>query len=118
MAVGANILDGGTAGKTGDFAHGFDASVILVAGVFNDIVPVFTAHDFDDVVATLCGNAAHTVDDNDAIEAFVVSESVGAVTEDESREMILAGKTIGVGNFVWAFDFDDIAGGTPEAHSG
>ena len=136
-------MNGRGGGEARDFAHGFDAGVILLAGVFDYVVPQFSAHDFYNVSLFLpshvsirivwslvevafddggiggggeFGDSFHAIYDDDTIEAFVVSDSVGTVAESESREIELSGEFIGIGDFFGFFDFDDIAGGAAEPH--
>ena len=55
----------------------------------DNIIPVFAAHDLDmftgGVFLGYGGHASHAVDDDDAIEAVVVAEGIGAVTKNEGR---------------------------------
>lgn len=60
LAVGADVLNGSCAGEAGDFAEGFDAGKAALAGIRDDVVPIFAAHDFD--LLTFGGDAAHAVD--------------------------------------------------------
>ena len=125
MTVGADVLDGGGSGKTGDTAQGFDAGKASFASVGDDIVPWFTTHDLDGVVIfvgiaiCLCdiGDAAHAVDDNDTMKTFVVTDGVGTTTKDKNGEVLGGGKFVGFGDFAWLLDFDAIFGGTANAHS-
>ena len=117
MAVGADVLDGGAAGEAGDFAHGFDAGEVTFASVLNHVVPIFTAHDFE-LTGSEFGDSAHAVNDDDAIETFIVAEGVSTITKDESREMVLSSKTVGFGEVFGAFDFDNISSGATETHGG
>ena len=117
MAVGADVLDGGSAGETGDFAHGFDAGEAMFAGIGDNVIPVFAAHDFDDAWILL-GDTAHAVDNNDTIVTFVVTDSVGAVAHDEGGELVLSGEAVGVRYFFGVFDFNNVAGWATEAHCG
>ena len=99
LAVGADVLNGGGTGVAGDFTEGFDAGKTAFAGVGDDVVPRFAAHDSEGgfAVGAFFGDAAHTVDDNDAHEAFVVADCVGATTEDEGREMVSGGEAVSMG---------------------
>ena len=47
MAVSADVLNGSGAGEARDFAESFDAGEATFAGVGDDVVPVFTAHDLN-----------------------------------------------------------------------
>ena len=87
MAVGADVLDGGGTDEAGDFGEGFDAGEAFADSVFDDMIPIFATHDAKAkaVVDRLFGDAAHAVDDDDAIVAFVVTDGVGTVAEDKSR---------------------------------
>ncbi len=46
LAVGADILDWGGGGETGDFAQGFDAGQAFVAGISDDVIPELAPHNF------------------------------------------------------------------------
>ena len=121
MAVSADILNGGTAGKAGDFAHGFDAGETLLASVGDGIVPVFAAHDFDAggaVIGNFTTNTLHAIDDDNAVETGIVTDGVGPVAKYEGGELVLLGKFVSVADFLRIFDFNDIASGTAETHSG
>ncbi len=118
MAVGTDVLNGSGAGEAGDFAEGFDAGEAAFAGVGDDVIPVFTAHDFNCTRLINFSNSAHAIDNDDAFEAFVVAKGVGTVAENEGGKMVLGGKAIGIGNFFGAFDFDDVARSATEAHGG
>ena len=65
-----------------------------------------------------CYNPAHAVNNDDTGVAFVVAEGVGTVTHDESREMVLLGKTVSVRDFGRMFYFKDVAGRAAESHGG
>ena len=108
MTVGTDILNRCGAGKTGYFTHGFDAGETTFAGVSNNVIPVLAAHDFNHgttIVGGGFGNPAHAVDDDGALEAFVVAESISPVAHDKSGKMVLLCKTVGVGNFGRLLDF-------------
>ena len=119
LVVSADVLDGGGGGEAGDFAHGLDAGETLLAGVSDDVIPVFAAHDFDTSVMVsdrFANDSAHAIDDDDAVKAFIVADSIGAIAESEGWKLVLPGKFIGVTNFLRIFDFDNITSGTAEAH--
>lgn len=115
LAVGTDVLDGGGGGKAGDFAESFDASETLAASVSDDVVPVFAAH--DSISGLILEDSTHAVDDDDARETVVVTNSVGAATEGEGGEIVSSCKAISVGDFFGFFDFENIASGAAEAHS-
>ena len=117
MTVGTDILNGGTASEARNFAHGFDASEATFAGIFNDVIPIFAAHNLKFIWGKFV-DSAHAVDNNYTIKAFVVTEGVGAVAEDKSREMVLSGEAVGFGKVFGTFDFDDISSGTTKTHGG
>ena len=114
LAIGTDVLDGGTTSKTRDFTHGLDAGKAFTRRVFNDIVPVFATHDFD--FAILLRDATHAVNDDNTVEAIVVTEGVGAISENESRELGLSSEIISFGDFSRGFDFNDITSWATEAH--
>ncbi len=121
LAVGTDVLDGGGAGEAWDTAQGFNTGEASFASVGHYIVPVFAPHNFKTSrVTRRCYDfdAAHAVDDDDAVEAFIVAKRVGTVTEDESREIELAGETVGVGNVLLCLYFENIAGGAAKTHGG
>ncbi len=119
MAVGADVLDRGSAGETGDFRKTFDAGETFGDGVFDDVVPIFAAHNFE--AETVCNwffeHATHAVNDDYTVKTFVVADSVCAKAKNESREFHGAGKTVGVFNVARGFDLENIASRTAEAHS-
>ena len=125
MTVGADVLNRGSGGKSGDFAESFDAGEASFAGVGDNIVPRFATHDFDSVVVFVwvvtcfcnIGNAAHAIDNNDATKTFITANSVGATTEDENWEILGGGKFVSFGDFTWLLNFDAIFGGATDAHS-
>ena len=59
LAVGADILNWGRAGQAGDFAHGFDTGKAFFAREFNDVVPIFSAHDFNEMADLLPAGSFH-----------------------------------------------------------
>ena len=117
MTVGTDILDWSGSGETRDFAEGFDAGEAAFAGVGDNIVPVLTAHDFNCTRLIDFSNSAHAIDDDGTFETFVMTKGVSTVTENKGGEMILTGEAVGVGNFFGAFNFDNVASDTAEAHS-
>ena len=84
MAVGADVLDGGGASEAGDFTESFDASEAFIHGVFYDVVPIFAAHDFE-AGGALLENSTHAINNNNTVEAFIMTDGVGTVAEDENR---------------------------------
>ncbi len=120
LTVGTDVLDGGGAGETGDFGKAFDTGEAFGNGVFDDVVPVFATHNFE-AEAVFDGffeHSAHAVDDDYAVKTFVVTDGVGAKTENKSREFHGAGKAVSVFNVTRGFDLEDIASRAPQAHSG
>ena len=120
LAVGTDVLNGGSAGETGDFRKIFDASETFGDGVFDDVVPIFAAHNFEaeTVYDWLFEHATHAVNDNDTVKTFVMTDGVGAKTENESREFHGASKTVGVFDVARGFDLENIASRATQAHSG
>ena len=118
MAVGADVLDGGGSGESGDFAEGFDASETSFAGIGDDVVPVFATHDFEfgTIRSGSFSDALHTVDDDCTTKTFVVANSVGAIAERYGGEVVLFGKTVGIRNFFGGFNFEDVASRATKAH--
>lgn len=120
LAVGTDVLDGSSAGETGDFRKTFDASETFGNGVFDDVVPVFAAHNFK--AETVCDwffeHSAHAVDDDYSVKTFVVTDSIRAKTENKSREFHGASKTVSVFDVARGFDLENIAGRATQAHSG
>ena len=82
LAVSADILNRGSSSETWNFAESFDAGKIMTAGKRDYVVPVFAAHDFEFGAVFEVGfcNAEYAVFDDDAVEAFVVTDSVCAIT--------------------------------------
>lgn len=105
MAVGTDVLDRGGTGEAGDLAEGFDASETALAGISDDVVPVFAAHDFElgSGADGLGFDAGHAVDDDDAGEAFVVADGVGAIAEDKSGHVELTSEAVGIGDVSGGF---------------
>ena len=60
---------------------------------------------------------SHGVFDDDASEAFVSSDGVGAATEDKNREMLFKSEFVSLLNFIGVFNFYDVFCGTTEPHS-
>ena len=115
MAVGTDVLDGRSTGKAGDFGEGFDAGIIVFAGIIYGVIPDGAAHDGESAV--FVGDALDGVFDEDAVKAFVVAESVGATTDDESGEIMRFGKIVGFDDVGFVFYFDEKTGRAAEAHS-
>ncbi len=114
LTVGADILDWSCAGETWDFGKGFDAGETFGGSVFDDMIPVFAAHNFKfkAVFDWFFKHATHAINDDDTVKTFVVADSVGAETEDKSGEFQSASKAIGVFNIARRFNFEDVAGWT------
>ena len=120
LAVGTDVLNGRSAGETGDFRKTFDAGETFRDGVFDNVIPIFAAHNFK--AETVCDwffeHATHAIDDDYTVKAFVMADSVCAKAKNESREFHGASKAVGVFNVARGFDLENIAGRTAEAHSG
>ena len=116
MTVSADVLDWGGAGEAGDFAQSFDSGEVFLTSVFDNIIPQLAPHNFDGVI--IFNDATDAVDDDGAVETFVVTDGVGAVAEHEDGKVVSLGKFKGFGNFAWLFYLDDVASGTADAHGG
>lgn len=107
MAVGADVLYRSGAGEAGDFAQSFDAGEAFIGSIFDDVVPIFAAHDFDfdgAVWQDFIGDTLHAVDDDGAGKTFVVTNGISTVAQDKSGHAELSGKAIGIGNVGRGFD--------------
>lgn len=58
------------------------------------------------------------VGEDDAGIAFVVADGVGAIAEDENREIVGTSKIISFGNIFGLFDFDNISCWATKTHGG
>ena len=115
LAVGADVLYWGGGGVAGDFTESLDTGKAALAGVGDDVVPVFATH-YLNLATRHSFNAPHTVNEDDAVETVVVTDDVSTVAEDEYREVLLSGEIVGLGDFGGLLDLDDVLGGTAEAH--
>ena len=92
LAVGTDVLDWSSAGGAGDFAQGFDAGEATLGRIGYDGVPVGTTEgrhplSWDDVP-----NTSHGIADDDAMEAVVTRDGVGAATKDVKWEVFFGNK--------------------------
>lgn len=121
LAVGADVLDGGSSQAAGNFGHGFDAGEAFFADEGDKIVPDDAAVDFDFEFGGGFLENVEThdfVNDDGAGEAFVFSERVGAGAEKIKGEAFFFDKFEGIGEFCLVFDFYDEIGGAAKAHGG
>ncbi len=110
LAVCADILNGGGGGKSWDFTESFDAGEVEIAGIFDNVIPIFATHNIQYGTASGGGgsDAAHAIDEDGTRKTFVVTNGIGAVAHNECRKIIEASKIVGFRNIVWGFDFDDV----------
>ena len=114
LAVGADVLDGRAADEAGDPGEALDAVDALLADCADEEVPVESGADFEiEVVVGRddAGLAAEIDLEDQAWEAGIGYDEVGAAAEDEEGKLVFVREAGGCEEVAFAFDLHEVAGG-------
>lgn len=137
MAVSADILDGGGAGKAGDLGKSFDAGEAAITSVSDDGVPfgaAISSESGSSLRGAGCGSAGivgcsgargvrycdagNVVADDNTGPACVVGDGIGATAENEDGKAAFACEIESLRDVVNGFNINKIAGWAAKAHGG
>jgi hypothetical protein len=122
LAVGADVLDGGSADQSGDTGEALDAGDSLLADGEDEGVPVVAGGDgvLDGVGGGGGdgGGAGEGDVEDDAVEAGVGDEEIAAAAEDECGQVVLVGEFDGFDESGFSGDFAEVTGGPADAEGG
>jgi hypothetical protein len=116
LSVGSNILDGCAAYGAGDSGETLDAGVVVINGVGDEAVPVFSGGD-----AKGFGLLLDTFEDDmkdDSGKAPVGDEKIAASTENEKRQAVRSSEVDGFEDVVFRRCFGEPARGTADFEGG
>jgi len=97
-------LDWRGARKTGNLGKGFDAGIVVFAGIVYGIIPDGAAHDGEGAI--FIGDTLHNVFDKDAMIAFIMTDGISATADDESGEIARFGEIVSGDDVGFVFNFE------------
>jgi hypothetical protein len=121
LAVGADVLDGGRAGRAGDAREGLDTDPALVDGASHDVVPGLARRDRHHGTAAQVGvdrDATRQDPDDGGVDALVGDDQVAATAHDEHRVATLVGDADGLDEVLLCRGVDDGSGRAPQTDRG
>jgi len=114
LPIGADVLNGRTSDEAGDAGQALDSADSLLAGPEDEGVPVYAG--VDDGETLFGADLVTDVDEEDeAGEAFVGDDEVGAATKGEDWEALPVGEGDGLEEFGLCGDAGEEAGGASDA---